>query len=100
LFRADVCVEWAGVDEADDPQRTPEGATLLRSTETGRIGVNVRTPTRPAPKWIGDDDEDRRAGNPTRRLGGDRNHPQQLGGWSTTPTTHTGARRGRATYHA
>ena len=61
--------------------------------------MNVRTPARPATERIGDDDEDRRARIPARRLGGARYHPQQLGGWSTTPTTHAGAHRGRATYH-
>jgi len=75
LFRVDVRAEWAGVDGADHPQRTPEGASLLRSTETGRIGMNVRTPARPATKWVRDDDEDRRTGIPARRLGGARNHP-------------------------
>jgi hypothetical protein len=61
--------------------------------------MNVRTPARPATGWIGDCDEDRRADDSARRLDEARDDPQQLGGWCTAPASHTGAHRGRATYH-
>jgi len=98
----DMLAQRTGVDDPGDSQRAPEGTTSLRHGETVRIGVNVRTPARPSTGQIGYDTEDRLAGwFPARRLGTvlNRDDPQQLGGWCAAPATHTGAHRGRATYH-
>jgi len=104
--RADELRERTGVDDPGDAECPPEGAPPLRQRETTRIEMKVRTATRSSTGQIGYDAEDRLAGSPhlgllARRLGTvlDRDDPQQLGGWCTSPATHTGAHRERATYH-
>jgi hypothetical protein len=87
----------SGVDDPGDAQCTPEGATALRKCEAGRIGVQVRSPSRPDARRIGLDGDQLVTGLiDTAR---DRDDSQQLGGFGTLPTTHTGAYRRRAAYH-
>jgi len=98
--RADELRERTGVDDSGDAECPPEGAPPLRQHETTRIEMNVRTATRSSTGQVGYDAEDRLARFPrlgllARRLGTvlDRDDPQQLGGWCTSPATHTGAHR-------
>ncbi len=79
-----ICVRNPG-----HPQRAPKCSAALRQCETCRIEVYVRTPARPSVIRVRHD--------PLIQSGDD---PQQLGGWCATPATHTGAHRGRATYHS
>jgi hypothetical protein len=46
-----------GVDDPSDAQRAPEGAATLGERETGRIGVQMRSSTRPDMRRIGLDDD-------------------------------------------
>ena len=42
----DVLGERTGVDHTGDAQCTSEGAAALRKREAGRIGMQIRSPTR------------------------------------------------------
>jgi len=54
--------------------------------------VQTRSPARPSACRVGHDAE-------LVNVPHDRDDPQQLGGWRTLPTAHTGADGERATYH-
>ena len=43
----------AGVQDTGDTQRSPEGAAPLRQRETGRIGMQMRSPSRQSTGRIG-----------------------------------------------
>jgi hypothetical protein len=90
-------VERPGVDDPGDAQCAPEGATALRKCEAGRIGMQMRSPSRPDACRVGLDGDQFVTGliDTTR----DRDDSQQLGGFGPSPTTHTGAYRRRAAYH-
>ena len=45
--------ERTGIQDSGHPQRTPEGATPLRLRETGRIGMQMRSPPRQSTGRIG-----------------------------------------------
>jgi len=86
-----VLGQLGDVGDTVGAQRSPEGATLHCQREAGRIGVQVRSPSRQPAGRIGSE-----ARLP---LVADRDDPQQIFGWRTLPTTHAGAFRPRTSYH-
>jgi hypothetical protein len=48
-----VLDQRSGVDDPGDPQRAPEGAATFRSHKTGKVGMQVRAPTRPTACLVG-----------------------------------------------
>jgi hypothetical protein len=63
-----VLGKQAGVSNTGETQRTPEGTTPLRLRETGRIRMQMRSPTRQSAARIGLE--------PEVTLGSDRDEPQ------------------------
>jgi hypothetical protein len=99
LFRAfEVLDERPSVGDTGDPQRAPEGAAAFRQCETTGIGMHMSPPARlTMPRIWHEDDPPGVTGLVNIML--HRGNPQQLGGRRADPATHTGAHRGRATYH-
>ncbi|GAA1812877.1 hypothetical protein GCM10009682_37600 [Luedemannella flava] len=52
-YRSDIRRDRAGVDDAGQPQRAPEGASPLRLREAGQIGMQMSTATRQPASLVG-----------------------------------------------
>ena len=83
--------ERTGVEDTGHAQRLDEGPALDCLFQARQVMVKVRTPPRPPTVRIRDETLTRVIGN--------HDDSKQHGGWCAAPATHTGAHRGRATYH-
>jgi len=87
----EVLGQLTRVGYASDAQRPPEGTAPQCQRQAGRIGMQVRSPSRQPTGRV--------RSETVTSLIDDRNHPQQLAGRRSPPATHTGAFRPRASYH-
>jgi hypothetical protein len=67
----DELTQRTGVDDAGDAKGAPEGPPPLRLRETGRVGVDMRTPAVSSTLRVGYYVEHRRTGIPARRVRGE-----------------------------